>query len=124
MYSYHDVNSIAYPLYAYQPMGDIGLSTGLIDSEALSDVLEMIMIEGKSDALLDVYSNERVKAFQLFVDPQSTQHKLRVQSDPETAHENWLIRQFNGESPFSLEELGAPYFKQCRVDTREIASQI
>jgi 2-polyprenyl-6-methoxyphenol hydroxylase-like FAD-dependent oxidoreductase len=68
-------------------MGGMGLSTGLIDSETLSDVLEMIILKGKSDALLDVYSNERVKAFQMFVDPQSTQHKLRVQSDPETAHE-------------------------------------
>ncbi|KAJ5770444.1 uncharacterized protein N7511_002495 [Penicillium nucicola] len=48
--------------------------------------------EGTSDALLDVYANERAKAFQMFVDLQSTQHKLRLQSDPETLHENWFIR--------------------------------
>jgi hypothetical protein len=92
-------------------MGNMGRSTGLIDSEALFDVLEMIILEGKSDALLEIYSNERVKAFQIFV-------------DPETAHQNWLIRQFNGELPSSLEELGVPYFKQWRVDMREIASQM
>jgi hypothetical protein len=31
--------------------------------------------------LLDIYANERAKTFQMVVDPQSTQNKLRVQSD-------------------------------------------
>jgi hypothetical protein len=61
----------------------------LLDSETLSDVLEMTILEGKKkkSALLEVYSNERVKAFQMFANLQSTQHKLRVQSDPERAHQ-------------------------------------
>ncbi|KAJ5295523.1 hypothetical protein N7508_010344 [Penicillium antarcticum] len=84
----------------------------------------MIILEEKSDTLLDVYSNERAKPFQMFVEPQSTQNKLRLQSDPETVHVNWLIRQFNGQSPGSAEELAVQYFKQWRVNMREIASKM
>ncbi|CAG8903715.1 unnamed protein product [Penicillium egyptiacum] len=106
------------------PMGGMGLSTGLIDSEALCDILEMIILEGKSSDLLDIYANERAKAFQMFVDPQSTQNKLRVQSDPELAHENWLLRQLNSTSPKFLEEFGLPFFQQWRVDMKEVVSRI
>ncbi|KAJ5952648.1 uncharacterized protein N7479_011061 [Penicillium vulpinum] len=106
------------------PMGGMGLSTGLIDSEALCDILEMIILEGKPFDLLDIYANERAKAFQMFVDPQTTQHKLRVQSDPEFVHENWLLQQLNNASPKILEELGLPLFQQWRVDMKGIVSQI
>jgi hypothetical protein len=76
----------------------MGLSTGPIDSEALCDKHEIIL-EGKSSDLLDIYANERAKTFQMVVDPQSTQNKLRVQSDPELTHENWLLRRLNSGSP-------------------------
>jgi hypothetical protein len=48
-------------------MGNMGRSTGLIDSEALFDVLEMIILEGKSDALLEIYSNERESKLSRFL---------------------------------------------------------
>ncbi|KAJ5356685.1 hypothetical protein N7517_011294 [Penicillium concentricum] len=106
------------------PMGGIGLSTGLIDSEALCDILEMVILEGESSDLLDIYANEREKAFQIVVDPQSKQNKLRVQSDPDFAHENWLLRQLNSASPKFLEEIGLPFFQQWRVDMKEIVSHL
>jgi hypothetical protein len=54
----------------------MGLTTGLIECEARCDILEMIILEGKPCDLLDIYSNKRAKAFQMFVDAQNTQHKL------------------------------------------------
>ncbi|KAE8139523.1 hypothetical protein BDV38DRAFT_291238 [Aspergillus pseudotamarii] len=59
------------------PMGAMGLTTGLIDSEALADALELIIHEGKPISILDTYSDERRRVFQTFVDPTSTQNKLR-----------------------------------------------
>ncbi|KAE8308638.1 hypothetical protein BDV41DRAFT_591826 [Aspergillus transmontanensis] len=59
------------------PMGAMGLTTGLIDSEALADALEFIIHDGKPISILDTYSDEHRRVFQTFVDPTSTQNKLR-----------------------------------------------
>lgn len=60
----------------------------------------------------------------MFVDPQSTQNKLGVQTDPEFAHNIWLFRQLNRACPKFLEEFGLTFFQQWRVDMKEVISQI
>lgn len=50
----------------------MGLNTSILDASALADALEMVILEAKTDALLDVYSDERRKVFQTFVDPTTT----------------------------------------------------
>lgn len=65
----------------------MGHSTDPIDYEVLCDILEMSVLEGKSSNLLEIYASERANAFRKFIDPQSTQNKLRVQSDPAFARE-------------------------------------
>lgn len=104
-------------------MGAMGLSTGLIDAEALADTLEMIINQGESINLLTLYSHERQKAFQLFVDPQTTQNKLRIMRDPETAHEDWLISQIANGNPAALATYGRAFHEQWRTDMRAVVRE-
>ena len=101
-----------------KPFGAMGLCTGLIDADALSDALELIIKEGKPLTLLDFYSDERRKVFQTFVDPISSQNKLRCANDPETAMEGWFLRAVSKASPADLIKLGAPFFEAWRTDMR------
>lgn len=58
----------------------------------------MIDLEGWPSEVLEAWSNERVRAFQMLVDLQSTQHKLRVQNDTKFAYEDCFFRQLNSTS--------------------------
>lgn len=98
----------------------MGLGTGMIDADALSDALELIIKEGKTPALLDLYSNERRQVFQMFVDPVSTRNKLRCANDPETAIEDWLLRAVSNASEAELKKLGMPFFEVWGTDLRKL----
>ncbi|KAL2426642.1 hypothetical protein ABEF95_011154 [Exophiala dermatitidis] len=54
------------------PIGAPGLNTGILDIEGLAEALIMVLKQNRSDAVLDVYNDERRKVFQNFVDPTST----------------------------------------------------
>ncbi|KAF7623099.1 hypothetical protein F9C07_2286497 [Aspergillus flavus] len=104
------------------PMGAMGLTTGLIDSEALADALELIIHDGKPISILDTYSDERRRVFQTFVDPTSTQNKLRCASDTETAKEDWLIRLMAKmtNAPREMVARGTqPFFTTWRTDMKQ-----
>ncbi|KAH6713269.1 FAD-binding monooxygenase [Leptodontidium sp. MPI-SDFR-AT-0119] len=62
------------------PLGGMGLTTGILDAEAVADALIMVINEGCSDRVLWLYSDLRRQVFGYFVDPMSTQNKYRVQS--------------------------------------------
>ncbi|KAF2101952.1 FAD/NAD(P)-binding domain-containing protein [Rhizodiscina lignyota] len=105
-----------------QPYGALGLNSGILDVDALSDALLMIFNEGKRLSLLDVYSDERRKVFQFFVNPTTTHNKLRMSSDPDNVVEDdWLLRSLKNPSPEALEELAKPYFETWRTDMRKLA---
>lgn len=59
-------------------MGGMGLSTDLIDSEALCDILEMIILEGKSSDLLDLYAKREQRHFRCML----TLKVLRINLEP------------------------------------------
>ncbi len=99
----------------------MGLSTGMIDADAASDALELIIKRGNSLALLDVYSDERRKVFQMFVDPVSAQNKLRCANDPETAMEDWFLRTLSTASEADMANLGRPFFDMWRTDMSKFA---
>lgn len=76
-------------------MGALGLNTGFHDAIALSEALKMILKEGgAADHILQIYSDERRKVVQEFVDPTSTYNKLRLHSiNIETAsQDDWFFR--------------------------------
>ncbi|GFF78380.1 6-hydroxy-3-succinoylpyridine 3-monooxygenase HspB [Aspergillus lentulus] len=103
------------------PMGAMGLTTGILDADALADALELIIHEGKPISVLDVYSDERRRAFQMFVDPSSSQNKLRIASDVSTAKQDWLIRfmaRASGDGAM-VKQATEPFFSVWRTDMRK-----
>ena len=105
----------------------------MLDADALGETLIMILNEpGKHpnpDDLLNLYSDERRKVFQFFIDPTSTQNKLRVHSNPEdTANQDdWFFRMMRDPSkltPKQLGELAKPYFETWRTDMRKLATEL
>ncbi|KAJ6091447.1 hypothetical protein N7467_003416 [Penicillium canescens] len=101
------------------PMGAMGLTTGILDSEAIADTLELIIHEGKPLGTLNTYSDERRMVFQTFVDPVSTQNKLRCASDVETAQEDWYIRQMAKATPEMTKKGTKPFFGVWRTNMRQ-----
>ncbi|KAK4236852.1 putative fad binding domain protein [Achaetomium macrosporum] len=106
------------------PFGAMGLTSGLLDAEALADSLDLIINWRKPLTLLDVYSCERQRVFQTFASPVSTMNKLRCAIDPEHADEDWLIRSLNSNPPSSLEEYGRQFYDTWRTDMRSLVGGV
>ncbi|KAK4031583.1 putative fad binding domain protein [Parachaetomium inaequale] len=105
------------------PFGGMGLSSGLLDAEALTDSLDLIINEGSPLSLLDTYSSERQRVFQIFTSPVSTMNKLRCAADPELANEDWLIRALN-TNPSSLKEYGRHFYDTWRTNMRSLVAGV
>jgi 2-polyprenyl-6-methoxyphenol hydroxylase-like FAD-dependent oxidoreductase len=103
----------------------MGLNTGLLDADALAEALIMILLEGKSDELLTIYSDERRQVFQKFVDPTSTANKLRLHSPNSEAavDDDYYFRSMQDPSAEVLAEAAKPYFETWRTDMRSLALQ-
>ncbi|KAJ9626690.1 hypothetical protein H2204_009960 [Knufia peltigerae] len=106
------------------PMGALGLNTGILDADALAEALIMVLKEDCSDKVLDLYSDERRQVFAFFVDPMSTQNKLRIQSNPpEVAPEQDSYFRLLNSNPTEeqMKELMKPYFETWRTAIRKVA---
>ena len=83
----------------------------------------MILNESKPLSLLDIYSDERRKVFQFFVDPTSTHNKLRVHTNDQDVAErdDWYFRMMRNPSKEQLMEGAKPFFETWRTDMRKLA---
>ncbi|KAK0129202.1 hypothetical protein ONS95_001137 [Cadophora gregata] len=63
------------------PVGGLGLTTGLLDAAHLSGALQQILLEAGSPDLLDIYSEKRRAIFRDLTDPLSTENALRLMSE-------------------------------------------
>ncbi|GAB1197589.1 hypothetical protein APSETT444_006887 [Aspergillus pseudonomiae] len=108
------------------PYGAMGLNTGLLDADALSEALIMILKESASDQLLTLYSDERRKVFQSFVNPTTTENKLRLQQpySKETVREDYFFRELQDATPETLQEKAKPYFEFWCTDIRALAGKL
>ncbi|KAK5045143.1 hypothetical protein LTR84_009476 [Exophiala bonariae] len=108
------------------PYGALGLNTGILDADALAEALIMILKEQYPPSLLDIYSDERRKVFQFFVDPTSTQNKLRVHSnhEDEAVQNDWFFRLLQNPTYQELKEMAKPYFETWRTNIRKLAEVI
>jgi hypothetical protein len=89
----------------------LGLSNGLLDSDAIAQTLIYIINDKQPESLLDVYSDERRRIFQFIVDPISTANKLRVERvDPDTVvQDDWFYRTLKERNPKKMRALGQAY---------------
>lgn len=108
------------------PIGALGLNTGLLDADAAAEALIMIVKEGHSDELLSAYSDQRRRVFQEYTDPTSKANKLRLQLPPETAvQDDWLFRILaRGPTPNEIADLSRPIWHFWRTDMRELAKEL
>ena len=71
------------------PIGGMGLNGGIQDAVNLADKLSEVLLEGKSDRLLDLYNLQRRTVAIEFVQEQSIANKKRLEeSDPTTRRRN------------------------------------
>jgi 2-polyprenyl-6-methoxyphenol hydroxylase-like FAD-dependent oxidoreductase len=71
------------------PIGGMGLNGGIQDAVNLADKLSEVLLEGKSDRLLDLYNLQRRTVAIEFVQEQSIANKKRLEeSDPTTRQRN------------------------------------
>lgn len=104
-------------------MGALGLCTGLLDAEALAETLQMIFHDKKTISILEAYSHERRRVFQMFVDPTSKANKLRLQQSPEYADDDWMVRTLQNPTPEVMKEFFSPYMASWRSDMRAVVAK-
>lgn len=103
----------------------MGLNSGLLDADAAAETLIMIINEGHPLDLLDTYNDERRRVFQTFVDPRSTQNKLRLQHNtPETAvRDDYFFRKLQNLTPEEVRKMYKPFVEVWRTDVRTLAER-
>ena len=89
---------------------------------ALHDTLVMILKEGYSDEILDIYSDERRGSFQMFVDPMSTYNLLRIitQDAEKATEEDWFFRAIKNGNRRILKSLEKNSSENWATDMRAI----
>lgn len=108
-----------------QPLGGMGLTTGILDAEAVADALIMVINEGCSDRVLWLYSDLRRQVFGYFVDPMSTQNKYRVQSSADDLEiEDGFVRLLNLPGSLAMDMVKKQNAEQWRTDIRSKFAQI
>lgn len=107
-------------------MGALGLNTGMLDADAVADALIMVLKEGRSEDVLDVYSDERRKVFQFMIDPMSSYNKLRIHTNPpeEATKRDWYFRLLNNPTEKKMLELMKPFFEDWRTNMRKAAEDV
>ncbi|KAH7344393.1 FAD binding domain protein [Pyrenochaeta sp. MPI-SDFR-AT-0127] len=106
------------------PLGAMGLTSGILDSEALSDALIMVINEGCSDQVLTLYSDLRRQVFGLFVDPMSTQNKYRIQNNADDLErDDGFVRLLNRPGTQAMDMMRKLYEEQWRTDIRSKFAQ-
>ncbi|KAH8749250.1 FAD binding domain protein [Diaporthe sp. PMI_573] len=103
------------------PFGAMGLTSGILDADALAETLLMIFDKQQPISLLNTYSGERRKVFQTFVDPTTTHNKHRIQRTPESAYEDWFLQKFKNPAQTTLEEFLVPFMTTWRTDMAALA---
>ncbi|KAI0886409.1 FAD/NAD(P)-binding domain-containing protein [Annulohypoxylon maeteangense] len=100
------------------PIGGLGLCTGLLDADALHQALEIVRRTIDPQTLFSRYSSERRRVFQNIIHPYSSANKTRLHgADPEdTAREDWYFQALRKGDPKELASINAPLYNNWRSD--------
>jgi 3-(3-hydroxy-phenyl)propionate hydroxylase len=64
--------------HATNPIGGLGLSTGVLDAERLGEVLSAVVLGKAPESLLDAYAEDRRRVFVEFTNPTAVENKRRI----------------------------------------------
>ncbi|OTA58849.1 FAD/NAD(P)-binding domain-containing protein [Hypoxylon sp. EC38] len=100
------------------PIGGLGLCTGLLDADALHQTLEIVRRTIEPQAVFSRYSAERRRVFQNIIHPFSSANKTRLHSaDPkDTAREDWYFQALHRGDVKELEQIHAPLYNGWRTN--------
>ncbi|KAI2775743.1 FAD/NAD(P)-binding domain-containing protein [Daldinia loculata] len=107
------------------PIGGLGLCTGLLDGDALAQTLQIALSTSSSDPnlenLFNRYSTERRWVFQNVIHPFSSANKTRLHGakPDDMAREDWYFRALARGDPKELENIHRPLYAQWRTDMRK-----
>lgn len=109
------------------PVGGLGLCTGLLDVDLLYQAFDLIINHSYHDPqdLLAEYSAARRCVFQTLVSPISSANKLRLhESDPDDAAlEDWFLRILRRGIPQEIGKAHSPLQQAWRTDIRSITKE-
>ena len=110
------------------PIGGLGLCTGLLDVDLLHQTLDLIFNNSyhEPQSLLAEYSAARRFVFANVVNPITTANRFRLyESDPETAaREDWYFRALRRENPEELQNMGKSFFQVWKSDVNELTRKV
>lgn len=106
----------------------------MLDADAAATALTMILSPAPptytAAHILNTYSDARRKVFQFFVDPTSTQNKIRAHSHPDLSRavdDDWFLRALKSleERPTmaKAQALMRPFFEGWRTDMRSAVKE-
>ncbi|OTA96843.1 hypothetical protein M434DRAFT_66863 [Hypoxylon sp. CO27-5] len=100
------------------PIGGLGLCTGLLDADALHQTLEIVRRTIDPESVFSRYSAERRRVFQNIIHPFSSANKTRLHSaDPkDTAREDWYFQALRRGDAKELEQIHAPLYDGWRTN--------
>lgn len=100
------------------PVGGLGLTTGLLDASMLAQVLERVFCKGASSDLLNEYATTRRNVFVNYTDPTATANRQRLlATDDETNKER-------SEFFARVNEPDIPFLVQMFEDEMGIATSL
>ncbi|KAI1484010.1 FAD/NAD(P)-binding domain-containing protein [Daldinia eschscholtzii] len=107
------------------PIGGLGLCTGLLDADALAQTLQIAFSTSSSNPnledLFNRYSTERRWVFQNVIHPFSSANKTRLHGakPDDVAREDWYFRALARGDPKELEDIHRPLYVQWSTDMRK-----
>jgi 2-polyprenyl-6-methoxyphenol hydroxylase-like FAD-dependent oxidoreductase len=89
------------------PIGGLGLTSGLLDGVAVADALAAVLVDGADETVVDQYAHDRRELFLSFTGPTSAENKRRLQeSDPQRKQaDGERLRRLQEEPAFRREML-------------------
>jgi len=110
------------------PIGGLGLATGLLDVDILHEALNLILNHGYHDPqnLLAEYSAARRSVFANLINPTTTANKLRLQeSEPEdAAREDWYFRALRRKDPQEIGNMGKSFMQAWTTDINTLTKNV
>ncbi|KAK5088287.1 hypothetical protein LTR05_002504 [Lithohypha guttulata] len=105
------------------PWGGLGLTTGILDADSLGDAFDMVLNEGKSQDVLEIWAKARHAVWKNIVDPISTNNQLRCHNiDPDRPKEDHFFKVLLDRDD-ELKQINESFDKQMITRMRDLVDR-